>query len=355
MTDIAELRFHPAEYRIRLFLSVDLSGSTAFKNSSSGENRERGSAPRWVTVFQQFYKDFPALFSSEFQKQKTDSVGGDGCPKLWKAVGDELVFCGTISNQKACIVALNAFISTLHTYRKRLNDEGVDLNVKGAGWLGAFPEPNRTVQLRPADGTPELHSASEALEVSADKAPFDYDFLGKAIDTGFRVAGNAKPERFILSVQLARLIVGGGADLGFGHQVRLDRPLTLKGVNRNEPYPVLYIDTIQHLESEKTFLLERELVSVDTPPNAAKLDTYLEAYCTMVGTDEIKLKVDATVADIEPPDSYIEHKALIETHLQSMVGKEFDGANGGEDEGEGEGEATELDGIQLEPLKPDPA
>lgn len=194
-----------------------------------------------------------------------------------------------------------------------------------------------------------MHSASEALEASADTAPFDYDFLGKAIDTGFRVANNAKPERFILSVQLARLVVGGGPELGFGHQVRLDRPSPLKGVNRNEPYPVLYIDTTQHLTTEKTFLLEREILSEDTPPTPAKLNAYLEAYCAVVGTDEIKLKLDATTKNTEPPESYVTFKTLIEKHLQSMVGQEFDGQSG--ENTEEEGEVAELEGIKLEPLK----
>lgn len=348
MTDISELRFVPADYRVRLFLSVDLSGSTAFKNSSSGEHRHKGSAPKWVTVFQQFYADFPAFFGSEFQKQTNGSVGEDSCPKLWKAVGDELVFCGTMSNQKACIVALNAFISTLHIYRKRLLDENVGLNVKGAGWLAAFPEPNRTVQLRPTEGIPELHSASEALEASADQSPFDYDFLGKAIDTGFRVANKANPEQFVLSVQLARLITGTDPEQGFGHNIRLDPPTTLKGVNKNEPYPMLYIDTMQHLPTKKTRLLEREVLNENEPPNRERLVAYLEAYCEVVGTDEIMLKVDALSEDCAPPESYVQHKILIEKHLLSMIGQEFDGGNGEEPELEGEELAAE--GEDLKPL-----
>lgn len=352
MDDVSELRSVPAEYRVRLFLSVDLSGSTAFKNSSSGENRHRGPLPKWVTVFQQFYADFPAFFGSEFQKQMNGSVGDDGCPKLWKAVGDELVFCGVISNQKTCIVALNAFIGTLHIYRKRLIEEEIDLDVKGAAWLAAFPEPNRTVQLRTERGAPDLFSASEALEGSADDEPFDYDFLGKAIDTGFRIAVNAKPERFVLSVQLARLLADADLTLGFAHDIRLDRPTTLKGVNRNEPYPMLYIDTMSHLPSEKTRLLEREALQENGPPTRAILVAYLEEYCTVVGTDEIMLKLDADAVDCDPPESYSQHKILIEKHLLSMIGQEFDGES--DDETEEIGEALELEDVELTPLEIDP-
>ncbi|MEM9717172.1 MAG: hypothetical protein AAF826_11710, partial [Pseudomonadota bacterium] len=94
MPDLEQLRFQAAEYRVRLFLSIDLSGSTAFKNSKEGQDRSEGATPYWVGVFQNFYSDFPSLFASHFERLKNSSVGSDFCPKLWKAVGDELVFCG---------------------------------------------------------------------------------------------------------------------------------------------------------------------------------------------------------------------------------------------------------------------
>lgn len=354
MTDTSDPRFEPADYRVRLFLSVDLSGSTAFKNSSAGEETSTDSAPRWVTVFQQFYADFPARFASEFQKQANGSVGQDGCPKLWKAVGDELVFCGRISNQKACTVALNAFIGTLHIYRKKLLDEGINLNVKGAGWLAAFPEPNRTVKLRTVQGDPDLISASEALEASADRAPFDYDFLGKGIDTGFRVAGGATPERFILSVQLARLISGVGPEMGFGHDIRFDRPATLKGVNKNEPYPKLYIDTMLHLPTKAARLLEREVLRESQRPDPERLVAYLDAYCAFVGTDNIMLKLDADAEAIDPPESYMMHKQKIADHLLNEKGREF---NGEDDDTQPEPiddvELATIDDVELEPLQND--
>lgn len=347
-TDISELRFEAAEYRVRLFLSVDLSGSTAFKNSDSGEVRHDGAAPKWVTVFQQFYTDFPALFRDEYHQQTNGTVGNDGCPKLWKAVGDELVFCGRISNKKAGAVALSAFINTLHRYRKKLQDEDVNLNLKGAGWLAAFPEPNRAVQLRLKDGDPDLLSASEALEHSADKSPFEYDFLGKAIDTGFRVAGTAKPEQLVLSVQLARLLASTPTGSGFGHIIRFDRPKSLKGVNRDEPYPMLYIDTMMHLRTEQTQKKERELLGEDNIPDREKIADYLEAYCEVARTDEIMLPADTNEDIPAPPESYTKHKEKIAEHLSHEQGREDDGSG---DDGNGTGEV--IDEIDLTPLARD--
>lgn len=348
MPDLETLRFKAAEYRVRLFLSVDLSGSTAFKNSRGGEARKTGATPYWVTVFQKFYSDFPSMFAAEYQQQTNASVGSDDCPVLWKAVGDELVFCGRVTNKKSCAVALDAFVKTLHNYRKRLADDGVDLNVKGAGWLAAFPEPNRTVQLRVRKGSPDLLPASEALEISADKEPFEFDFLGKAIDTGFRVASQAQPDRFVLSVQLARLLASNGPDLSFGHQVRLERPGVLKGVNKNEPYPLLYMDTMEHLPTREAKQLEREVLREDAAPNQNKLSLYLTAYCTVVGTDEIMLKIDSNSPDVDAPESYSAHKEKISEHLLGEKQREFHG------ESNGNGDACEadvdLEDVSLHPL-----
>ncbi|MCT4372064.1 hypothetical protein CLG85_017780 [Yangia mangrovi] len=351
MPELEALRFEAAAYRVRLFLSVDLSGSTAFKNSKEGEARKAGATPSWVTVFQKFYSDFPSLFAAEFQQQKNASVGQDICPELWKAVGDELVFCGRVTNKKSCAVTLSAFVKTLHNYRQRLSEQKVALNLKGAAWLAAFPEPNRTVQLRAGDGSPELLPASEALEHSADERPFEFDFLGKAIDTGFRVASRAQPDKFVLSVQLARLLASHGPELGFGYQVRMERPATLKGVNKNEPYPLLFIDTLEHLPTRKAKELEREVLREHEPPSQPKVADYLEAYSAVVGTDEIMLRLDSGAVEVGPPESYTQNRVLISKHLEGEKKTEIDGGSDGEEDPSLDD--SELEDVLLEPLAGD--
>lgn len=344
MTEFEDLRYVAADYRVRVFLSVDLSGSTAFKNSQDGEKRERAS-PKWVTTFETFYRDFPAKFRVNYQEAKNTQSGNDGCPMLWKAVGDELIFCSRVSNRKSIMTALMAFIQTLHDYRKILSEENVPLNLKGAGWLATFPEPNRAVQLRNPSSSPSFMTASEALEAAADTQPFEYDFLGKAIDTGFRVAGFAKPERFVLSVQLARLLVSCGDGSGFDYPIRFDAPTTLKGVNGGAGYPVLYIDTMTHLREEEIRIKERQLLKKHEAPSKDELNSYLEAYCNVVGTEEILLPLAATDAKIEPPESYRLHKQKISEHLEGEMGREISSDEGDEPEEGSEGEIPESAGL----------
>lgn len=317
--DEAGTKYVPAEYRVRIYLSVDLSGSTAFKNSREGIALSDGATPKWVSVFQHFYSTFPSQFRANFLKHQTEAAGSDGCPELWKAVGDELVFCGRVRNKKSVITALSAFISTMHGYRKHLISDSIALDLKGAGWIAAFPEPNRAVQLRPGD----FLSATEALEAAADERPFDFDFLGKAIDSGFRVAASATTERFALCAQLARLLVGADPELGFAHEIRFDQPVLLKGVNRGEPYPVLYIDTMTHLRSAELRKRERDLLNRTHAPTKHALAAYLKEYCELVGTDEIMLGMQSNDASPQVPESYAIHREAMARHLNEERGRFF--------------------------------
>lgn len=339
--------FTCANFRVRLFLSVDLSGSTAFKSSRDGEARDQAS-PKWVTTFETFYRDFPAKFRTKYASIKTAQCGADDCPKLWKAVGDELVFCGLVNNRKSVMFALMAFIDTLHDYRNSFSADQLPLNLKGAGWLASFPEPNRAVNLRSfGDGINYL-TASEALESAADAQPFEYDFLGKAIDTGFRVASFAKPERFVLSVQLARLLASCPAGSGFDYEIRFDEPVALKGVNGNEAYPVLYIDTLEHLKEKRIREHERKLLGRHQAPTRDELTRYLVDYCAVVETDELNLPMNAGDDVPAPPQSYLDHKPRISEHLLAERGREIGDLTTDEPEDENGGEIP--DGKGLEPL-----
>lgn len=317
-------RFQAADYRVRLFLSVDLSGSTAFKNSSKGQDRSEGLSPKWVTVFESFYNDFPDRYRSNYQSHSTPLAGADRCPSLWKAVGDELVFCGRVTTKRSVVLALTSFMKTLIDYRKTLLDADLDLNLKGAGWLAAFPEPNRAVQMRRATDVVSFLSASEALEAAADDRPFEYDFLGKAIDTGFRIAAKAQPDRFALSVQLARLLINPQDGMGFDRDIYIDRPVEMKGVNRGMPYPLLYIETLEHLPIARVREQERAILASSSAPRKPQLNSYLSAYCDVAGTDEIMLPQDAQNQAWAPPESYTEHRDMISEHLDLERGREFE-------------------------------
>ncbi|TVP72294.1 MAG: hypothetical protein EA339_07220 [Rhodobacteraceae bacterium] len=247
------------------------------------------------------------------------------------------------------MIALMAFIETLHEYRILFSEEGLPLNLKGAGWLASFPEPNRAVNLRNSGDGANYLTASEALEAAADEQPFEYDFLGKAIDTGFRVASFAKPERFVLSVQLARLLASCAIGTGFDYEIRFEEPIALKGVNGGESYPVLFIDTLTHLATESIRVQERRLLKRHEAPSRDDLHKYLQAYCAVVGTEELRLPLSADGTEPEPPQSYLDHKPKISEHLEAEKGREIGDVAADEPDDGDEGEP--LEGEDLNPLE----
>ena len=151
---------------------------------------------------------------------------------------------------------------------------------------------------------------SEALESAADDEPFEHDFLGKAIDTGFRVAASAERSRFAISVQLARVLLSLKAGEASSHTVRVDEPSILKGVNDGAPYPTLYIDTMEGFQFERVRIQERDLFEGNAK-DPAKIRSYLDDYCSAVGTEDIALpdRIDeeatGNVREVEPPRSYL--------------------------------------------------
>lgn len=343
-----DLHYCVADYRVRLFLSVDLSGSTAFKNSRDGETRAEGETPRWVLEFQHFYTRFPAAFKAEHQKHRTAAAGGDTCPDVWKALGDELVFCGRVSNVRSVATILHSFIETIHSFRKVLLERNCPLNVKGSAWLAAFPEPNRAVNLRTRNAKDFL-LATEELERAADETPNDFDFLGKAIDTGFRVSSTATPERFSICVQLGTLLSSAPEGTGLNYTIHFESPILLRGVNQGNAYPILFLDTLKHMPLGEVRKKERVLLG-HKAPDREQLSQYLHSYCQVVGTDQICLPTDADSKPPTLPASYLRHREQLQEHLSKEKDREY---IDGETEDALAGEVGEiLDLEEPESLKP---
>ncbi|MEM6277263.1 MAG: hypothetical protein AAF714_09955 [Pseudomonadota bacterium] len=311
-----------------------MTGSTNFKNSDRGRNIREGDAfPIWVEAFHNFYKDFPAEFYKNYNSARSQENRDDRCPVLWKAVGDELVFCGLVGSKLSVKLAIDQFQKTLYSYRKRLQDDHYPLDLKGAAWVASFPFPNLTVELKPVapelsvasdgeeqdgDAAGQLLAASEALERAADQSPFDFDFLGKAIDTGFRVASNATKERFLLSVQLARIVLTIDS---MKDQVRIDQPVEMKGVNSGEPYPLLYLDTLKHLKTIEIRQSARSLFSGGTH-DASEILNYVNQYCRAVGTDEFELAEEPSSGELEPPQFYLDQVPSVARFLEQEAASE---------------------------------
>jgi hypothetical protein len=292
------------QYRIRLFLSVDLVGSTAFK-AAEGSAAVKGTAsqPLWIKTLRDFYVQFPALIEQNFAQEEPE--GGKGSyPRVWKTVGDELIFCCRVVDTDHLTACVNAFLKALKRYGRDLKTDNPRLDVKGAAWLAAFPWPNFTL---PVDSTKVgADQFTEEIEASADEDPRSFDFLGNGIDCGFRVATRSTVDRCALSAELAFFLAEAAEKSIFiGDFAGFDR-CVLKGVLRERPYPILFLDT-ERSRSRRLVRHHERALSGTKNPTPIEVHVYLEHFMKDEQIEEPALSARGNDS-VAPPASYLEFK-----------------------------------------------
>lgn len=220
------------DYRLLLFLSVDIVGSTAFKN------KDKEDLNNWTEVFTNFYTEFTESFESIYDTRlkhnqkvfdqieciKKSSIGieTDAKPEIWKLAGDEIIFKIVVDNCLVIPTALVSFIETIKKYRESdFYDKEIDLDLKGCAWIAGFPVINKS------------------FEINGNE-----DYIGHSIDTGFRLSKFASPIKFILSVDLVYLLIKLNIDEQFLSSLTYHGKESLKGVLNNKPYPIFFIPVI---------------------------------------------------------------------------------------------------------------
>ncbi|MGY3441126.1 hypothetical protein [Bradyrhizobium sp. USDA 4473] len=320
-------------------MSVDLVGSTAFKGGA-GEAPVKSSAhPMWVDEIGKFYREFPATVRRRFGEQAaTFKPLLDSCPLVWKTVGDEIIFCCRVKSSDHLVCIIEAFLQSLEDYGRVLDSRGKHLDVKGAAWLAAFPAPNVTVEIFHSDMSSTVDLGDEKLECRADEEPHKFDFLGKSIDCGFRLAKFSSADRLIVSVELALALCESFSSDG----ARWKRDFTylgreeLKGVISGRPYPILVIDTQRSALRREVFALERDIIG---PPTVTpvKLGVLLKKLMEDEGIESaVLLGTGAELTENQYPKSYTEFRAIWEgvaTEAQKREEIEADAAEAPDDGG----------------------
>lgn len=215
-----------------LFLSCDLVGSTRFK--------QRGELT-WPAAFLSFYREFPQALGRLSR--------GSGLEfRLWKAVGDELVFTVPLRHEKDVASAVMVWLKALDAYEKSSLGPDTGMFTKSGSFIATFPGPDSRVAI-------PLHPEDE----ESDKGPFElnedaftsqnpgaylYDYLGPSIDTGFRVISMCDSRFFTMSVEVAWAFCAGSRHLRVRRvpQLTVLESRELKGVWDGRPYPVIAYD-----------------------------------------------------------------------------------------------------------------
>lgn len=238
---------------MRLFLSADIVGSTAYKNKRQQDDGKPSprSKPRvvqrpkpgvqpWLETFNSFYEDLPRSLNSRYRPSKDNR--GPTPPTLWKTLGDEVVFVTELSDRTHANVHIRHFRSTLRAYRKVLERADDKLNIKGTAWLAGFPVGNSKMTLTDS--------------ASGRQWP---DFIGPSMDIGFRLKDFAGPRRIAVSVELAYLLAIGDDGANRSLRLHLADAVPLKGVIGHKPYPAFWIDAGDSGRVDDLVKLERPL------------------------------------------------------------------------------------------------
>ncbi|MCW6508000.1 hypothetical protein [Lichenifustis flavocetrariae] len=260
-----------------------------FKAGRGGEGTS-DPYPVWVNETRKFYRQFPDILASKF-RSIADPHSAEGhaefVPKLWKTVGDEIIFCCKLMDVTHLAWCVTSFLRSLDAYGRILEPINA-LDVKGTGWVAAFPAPNVTVEVAGRTrGAASLDYIDEEFETQADNSPGDFDFLGKDIDSGFRVAQYAAADRFAVSAELGLLLCEATKLRMFQDKLVFHGREPLKGVISSRPYPIISVDTERSTKRRDVKDHERALTG-----QAASNPTLLRTFLTAFLEDE---KMDAPV------------------------------------------------------------
>ena len=200
---------------LRLFISIDMVGSTQFKAQCNGSGG-------WLDTFRTFFTHLPLMLEGQLgfaflEREETPAVD------IWKVMGDELLFTAEPKSAEELLIILRSVLNTMRLFEQQ-HYQKLPLRLKGTAWLANFAEGN--IQL-------------DIPELTTGDGPPHYDFIGPDLDLGFRVTKFARPALLALSLDLVEALL----DSSDTEQVDLymvgKEPL--KGVMFGRPYPVIWM------------------------------------------------------------------------------------------------------------------
>ncbi|WP_353649723.1 hypothetical protein ABLG96_01830 [Nakamurella sp. A5-74] len=180
--------------------------------------------------------------------------------KLWKAVGDELLFVVDVDEESevhdfvsAWVRAMDGYEAMLSTKNHEMMESGASspplnsMKTKGGAFVATFPEPDYEIVVAhsPSEATSDLDPILLNERLKEHPSPGNLqDFLGTSIDTGFRVSARASQRYFTLSLEVAWAFaqhLKTQTNEPVSNMVLLEE-IALKGVWGGRAYPLFAID-----------------------------------------------------------------------------------------------------------------
>lgn len=228
--------YHP---RLKLFLSADIIGSTAFKQPLDFDKDPEDTPLVWAEVIQGFYKSVSENFHEHWQhstnfvitqSNKPDAdedlvsrmIGPE--PRFWKTVGDEVIFWKELTNDRQLWMTLACWLKTVESIRDYFDGHRSDavraLDVKSTVWVAEFPVRNKAVvkTMGSADlPARKIRSKLAHFYRNAQTTQEHIDFIGPGIDVGFRLGKFSSSKKMSISLDVAYLLARSHRAVGECH------------------------------------------------------------------------------------------------------------------------------------------
>ncbi len=353
---------------LRLFLSLDIVGSTEFKQASRGTARERlarleaGSdvgkrsrdvADAWVEPFLSFYQISVDQMEAQWLRTRDEMRAIDPSnksgrfafgapPQFWKGAGDEVLFSKEVISPLDAMATVHSFLAVMKEHRGRFARKEVPLDVKGTAWLAGFPVNNAEAVLPSQNAAMPAGRLDDPVAENyrllhlyrADQlAACQLDYVGPSVDLGFRLREHATPRRLVLSADLVWLLCHTHDRckvqerrkcrfLSIPH-VGYDGRRGLKGILGGHPYPLMWIeaDPDNLIDQAEDAVLRRAL-SGHTPARDRIKD--VSRFCGLFLNGRTPLQSRPYIEGCSDPEvSAIpaEHRASLQ-HIESHVNDE---------------------------------
>ncbi|MCT8335739.1 hypothetical protein NUH30_18785 [Leptospira sp. 85282-16] len=266
---------------LRLFLSVDIQGSTNLKNKlnystlnddfvekcnlilhlikqdlitcpanideityseklaleSIATNIQERKHIDWLEAQSNLFQDFNSNFFANLTRNYNPNLNAFDLEKfLWKSIGDELVYVFEVNTRDNIHNICLSFLATLYLLDQKFSQANY-YRLKASAWTAGFPIRNREIKFP----FPQSFTRIENDEGEFNYDKYDYprrDFIGPDIDIGFRIGKFCWPGVLTVSMDLAELL---SENRKSKLTVRFVGWENLKGVWNNIHYPIFWV------------------------------------------------------------------------------------------------------------------
>lgn len=190
-----------------MFLSVDMVRSKQLKTAYM-QRRES-----WLPLFRELFETFPLIFVGRIAMRFDDEAEVPEY-RVWKTLGDEIVFSTPERDGKARTLLLAAFHDAIVQFDDRNKAMG-GYGVKGCAWNVVLDGVNETIAI------PEM--------ASSDGAAYE-DVIGPDVDFGFVLSKHGRDGQTVIDLGLAGLVDahGAAASLAIVEHDRFETPFRVE-------------------------------------------------------------------------------------------------------------------------------